>query len=184
MPNYRRYKVEGATYFFTVKTENNALIFADESAVGLLGDIMRECIERWPFEQPAIVLLPDHIHALWSLPSGDADYSTRWGWIKKEFTKRHLAIGGTEQPTSKSRQANRRRGIWQRRFWEHTIKDEDDFDAHFDYIHWNPVKHGYVSNPIDWPHSSFHRWLDEGVYDPNWFLRDTPPAWSKTTFGE
>ena len=132
MPNYRRYKVEGAMYFFTVKTENNAPIFADEAAVRLLGDIMRECIERWPFEQPAIVLLPDHLHALWSLPSGDADYSTRWAWIKKEFTKRHLALGGSEQPTSKSKQANRRRGIWQRRFWEHTIKDEADFDAHFD----------------------------------------------------
>jgi len=113
-------------------------------------------------------MLPDHIHAIWTLPSGDVEYPKRWGWLKKEFTKRFLASGGIEQKISESRKANRRRGIWQRRFWEHTIQGEADFDNHFDYIHWNPVKHGYVKCPKDWRHSSFHRWVEAGVYHVDW----------------
>ncbi|GAB4154179.1 MAG: hypothetical protein Tsb009_30730 [Planctomycetaceae bacterium] len=108
------------------------------------------------------------MHAIWSLPAGDADFSKRWAWLKKEFTRRYLEMGGTEQRTSESRKRNRRRGVWQRRFWEHAIEDEDDFEAHFDYIHYNPVKHEYVSRPVDWPYSSFHRWVKQGVYDSDW----------------
>lgn len=144
MPNYRRAHVPGGCYFFTVKTERNAQIFRDPGAVKLRGEILRESQSLWPFEIRAIVLLPDHLHAIWSLPRGDQEYPRRWGWIKKEFTKRHLAEGGGEGWISRSKQQDRRRGVWQRRFWEHTLEDEDDYEAHFDYIHWNPVKHGYV----------------------------------------
>lgn len=168
MPNYRRNYLPGGTYFFTLKTERNLPIFNFEDNVKLLGTIIRETQQRWPFEIPAIVLLPDHLHAIWSLPRGDDRYPARWGWLKKEFTKRYLAGGGLEQMVSPSKRSDRRRGVWQRRFWEHTIEDDDDFDNHFDYIHWNPVKHGYVPCPKEWPHSSFHRWVKAGVYDMNW----------------
>src|SRR4051812_16728251 len=103
-----------------------------------------------------------------TLPSGDANYSRRWAWIKKEFTKEWLAIGGREERVSKARQERGDHGIWQPRYWEHTIEDEHDFDRHFDYIHYNPVKHGHVSDPAYWPHSSLHRWLQRGVYEVGW----------------
>lgn len=175
MPNYRRAHVPGGTYFFTLKTERNAPIFRDANAVQLLGFILRAANEQWPVITHAMVLLPDHLHALWSLPPGDDRYSLRWAWIKKEFTKDFLVNGGTEQSISYSKRRHRRRGVWQRKFWEHTIKDEDDFQAHFDYIHWNPVKHAYVRCPKDWPHSTFHRWVDAGVYEPNWGGGDRMP---------
>jgi REP-associated tyrosine transposase len=97
---------------------------------------------------------------------GDCAYSERWRWIKREFTRDWLACGGTEQSRRVSGQ--RRRGVWQRRFWEHTIRDETDLENHFDYIHYNPVKHGLVQRPCDWPWSSFHRWVRAGHYQPNW----------------
>lgn len=175
MPDYRRSFIPGGTYFFTVKTELNAPVFGELAAVRVLGTVMREAKRRWPFRIDAIVVLPDHLHAIWSLPAGDVGYSTRWAWIKKEFTKRYLASGGQEQATSGSRRKNRRRGVWQRRFWEHTIEEERDYEAHFDYVHWNPVKHGYVTCPVDWPHSSFHRWVRAGVYPRNWGCGDREP---------
>jgi putative transposase len=175
MPNYRRAHVPGGTFFFTLKTERNAPIFHDSSAVELLGSILRVANERWPVVTNAMVLLPDHLHALWSMPSGDDRYSLRWAWIKKEFTKQFLTNGGAEQPISDSKRRHRRRGVWQRKFWEHTIQDEDDFHAHFDYIHWNPVKHGYVRCPADWPHSTFQRWVAAGVYQPHWGCGDRMP---------
>lgn len=187
MSNYRRAYVPGGTFFFTVKTERNAPIFRGNDAVQTLGNVIRETKRLWPFEINAIVLLPDHLHTIWCLPPGDADFSKRWGWLKKEFTKRYLNEGGLEQKTSHSRKKNRRRGVWQRRFWEHTIEDEDDFEAHFDYVHFNPVKHGYVSRPADWPHSSFHRWVAKGVYDLNWGSAQGDPvrvSKSHHNFGE
>lgn len=179
MPNYRRLRPPGGTFFFTLKTERNAPIFADRRCVDLLGEVFRDTKSRWPFDVRAIVLLPDHLHSIWSLPPGDDKYSMRWGWLKKEFTQRYLAAGGTEERTSVSRRRNRRRGVWQRRFWEHTIEDDDDFEAHFDYIHWNPVKHGYVSCPRDWLHSSFRRWVEAGVYNANWGCGQSPSTVSK-----
>ncbi len=123
---------------------------------------------RYPVDVVAIVLLPDHLHALWTLPAADDRYSMRWNWIKREFTRAWLALGGVEQPRQASRRRERRRGIWQRRFWEHTIRDGADLEAHFDYIHYNPVKHRLVRRPRDWPWSSFHRWVLAGHYDINW----------------
>jgi putative transposase len=121
-----------------------------------------------PFLINAIVLLPEHLHAIWSLPPGDAKYSKRWGKIKKSFTEAYLAAGGREQPISHGKSRQRRRGVWQPSFWEHMIRDEVDFERHFDYIHYNPVKHGHVACAKDWPYSSFHRWVRESVYDRNW----------------
>jgi putative transposase len=102
------------------------------------------------------------------LPPGDDAYDARWGWIKKEFTKEYLACGGKEQPISQSRRKHGEKGIWQRRYWEHTLDDEHDYERHFDYIHYNPVKHGYADCPKDWEFSSFHRWAMAGVYPLEW----------------
>lgn len=174
MPNYRRAHVAGGTYFFTLVTHRRRPLFADHLAIELLGDCFREAIDRWPFEMKAVVLLPDHLHAIWSLPSGDEAYPTRWSWIKKEFTQRWLDYSGNESEISDARQRERRRGVWQPRYWEHTLQDEDDFERHFDYIHFNPVKHGYVRCPFEWPHSSFHRWVKEGVYPWHWACWSDP----------
>ena len=168
MSDYLRSKVEGGTFFFTLVAHSRARLFDDEPARTLLGEKLRQCQADRPFEINAIVLLPEHLHAIWTLPPGDADYGGRWGWIKKEFTKDWLAAGGVEQPVSAARQARGDRGIWQPRYWEHTIRDEQDFDRHFDYIHYNAVKHGHVRCPVDWPHSSFHRWVARGVYERHW----------------
>lgn len=110
------------------------------------------------------MVLPDHLHAVWQLPEGDADYSGRWREIKKYFSK---SIPKTEY-LSPTRQRKGERGIWQRRFWEHTITDEDDYRYHIDYVHLNPLKHGYVTNLIDWPYSTFHKYLQQGIYTKDW----------------
>jgi putative transposase len=112
-------------------------------------------------------LLPDHLHALWTLPEGDDDYSARWSIIKRRFAKTFLLEGGTEQPLSESRRRNRRRGVWQRRFWERVVR-ANEFDEIISYIHFNPVKHGLVSCPHDWPWSTFHQWVARGELDRNW----------------
>ncbi len=168
MPQYRRARVAGGTYFFTLVCQDRAPIFRAEWTVRLLGEILRQARQRWPFETIGIVLLPDHLHAIWSLPRGDFDYSRRWAWIKKEFSQAYLTHGGVSQEVTSSRRRNRRVGVWQRRFWEHTIQEEDELEAYLDYIHWNPVKHGYTAAPVEWPYSSFHRWMKAGLYDANW----------------
>ena len=144
MPNYRRVYVPGGMFFFTLVTQGRVPILTDPDARGHLRRAFVDCRSRWPFRIEAIVLVPDHLHAIWSLPRGDTDYSIRWAWIKKEFTKSWVAEGGVEEAVSDSRRRNRRRGVWQRRFWEHSIQDEDDLERHCDYIHYNPVKHGLV----------------------------------------
>jgi putative transposase len=168
MSEYRRYFVAGGTYFFTLVAHDRRPFLCDALARRHLGAAFRTIQESRPFEIPAIVVLPDHLHAIWTLPPGDDEYSTRWRRIKEEFTRNYLADGGQEAPISESRKARGERGIWQRRYWEHVIRDERDFDRHFDYIHYNPVKHGYAGSPGAWPHSSFQRWVKRGVYEPRW----------------
>jgi putative transposase len=168
MPNWRRAHVPGGTYFFTVVTDRRRPLFADPSSRQTLGDVIRECRLQWPFDVHSIVLLPDHLHAIWSLPRGDADYSKRWAWIKRQFTKCWLVAGGTETGISEGRRRDGRRCVWQPKFWEHTIEDEGDMERHVDYIHYNPVKHGYARCPVDWPWSSFHKWVQYGAYPSNW----------------
>jgi putative transposase len=189
MSKFRRYFIPGATYFFTLITYRRHPLFADTRALPYFGQVLRECRSRWPFETIAMVVLPDHLHAMWSLPREDDRYSARWSWIKKEFTKRWLANGGQELAVTLNEKYEHRRGIWQPRFWEHTIDDESDFDNHFHYIHFNPVKHQHVACPRAWKASTFHRWMKAGVYNFDWscgsYLK--PPinfAALKDTFGE
>lgn len=168
MSDYRRYFVAGGTYFFTLVTYGRRPIFANDSARKILGSVMRSAAAEMPFETVALVLLPDHLHALWSLPPGDDDYSQRWKTIKDGFTTAWLASGGTEAMVTPSQRHRGHRGIWQRRFWEHTIRDETDLENHADYIHYNPVKHQLARRPADWQPSTFHRFVSLGHYPINW----------------
>jgi len=163
MSRYRRVKIEGKAFFFTVALADRSSAILVEH-VERLRRIYSAVKQRYPFETVAICVLPDHIHAIWSLPEGDADYPMRWSLIKSGFT-RGLKANAARSP---SKIAKRERGIWQRRYWEHAIRDENDLERHIDYIHFNPVKHGYVSRVCDWPHSSFHRYVREGVLPPDW----------------
>jgi REP-associated tyrosine transposase len=171
MSDYRRCYVPGGSYFFTVVTERRAGILANDKARDCLREAIRHCRQQLPFRVDALVMLPDHIHAIWTLPIVDCDYSKRWGIVKKHFTQTWLASGGTEQSVTASRLRYRRRGIWQRRFWEHALRDERDYQNHLDYLHFNPVKHGLVKHVIDWPYSSFHHWLKQGFYPERWGSR-------------
>ncbi|MEM9412160.1 MAG: transposase [Planctomycetota bacterium] len=168
MPNYRRALIPSGTYFFTVVTCDRCPIFNNPRSVAILGNVIREAKSRWPFSIDAIVLLKDHWHSIWTLPRNDDQYSRRMAWIKREFTVRWLEKGGVGMGISASKQQQRRKGVWQPRFWEHCINDDDEFDAYFDYIHWNPVKHSVVDRVKDWPYSSFHRWVRQSVYSSDW----------------
>ncbi len=168
MSDYRRWFVPGGTYFFTLVTYHRRPLFRDLGARSILGQVIRDVRDELPFSVVAIVLLPDHLHAILSLPSGDNDYSTRWQRIKRGFTVRWLAADGTESPVTPSEQQRGQRGIWKSRFWEHLIRDETDLKNHADYIHYNPVKHGHAMAPKDWPASSFHRFVKLGEYHIDW----------------
>ena len=168
MPNYRRAFSPGGTFFFTLVTYRRAPFLCDEPPLSILRRAINECRQRRPFRIDAFVILPDHIHAIWTLPDGDPDFSTRWARIKLNFTREFLASGGHERPISPSRRHNRRRGVWQRRFWEHLIRDPDDFNRHLNYIHYNPVKHKLANCPHAWPYSSFNRWVERETYAPDW----------------
>lgn len=160
---YRRNYVEGGTYFFTVNLlERGNTLLVDH--IDVLREAVRVVKQRRPFCIDACVVLPDHLHAVWTLPEGDVDYSSRWREIKKRFSR---SLPKTEC-LSAVRQHKGDRGIWQRRFWEHTIKDERDYRHHIDYVHVNPLKHGLVTQVKDWPFSSFHRAVHQGIYEPNW----------------
>jgi len=121
-----------------------------------------------PFKIDAWVLLPDHLHCIWTLPQGDSGYATRWALIKGRFTKKTKALLKREDWMTASKRKHREGAIWQRRYWEHVIRDELDFDNHMNYIHYNPVKHGLVARVSDWPFSSFHRYVDAGLYSKGW----------------
>ena len=176
MSDYRRYFVEGGTYFFALVTAERVPLFGAARARSVLGRVMRAHCCETPFETVAIVLLPDHLHAIWTLPVGDDDYSSRWRAIKAKFTAKWLEQGGLEQSVSDGYRRQRRRGVWQPRFIEHTIRDELDLQNHADYIHYNPVKHGLVPSPKDWPYSSFHRYVRAGDYSANWGANERPPS--------
>lgn len=164
MSDYRRYFVPGGTFFFTVVAHQRRKLFRTARACRLLGATMRECRIKWPYETVAIVLLPDHLHVIWSLPPGDDRYSARLGWIKKEFSKAWIPSGKREARRNERGELD----VWQRRFWEHTIEDEDDLERHADYIHYNPRKHGLVKRPMDWPYSSFRKFVRLGSYEESW----------------
>ena len=164
MTDYRRFYLPGATWFFTVnivQRDDNRLLLDN---IDVLRMAFRTVMARWPFAMQAVVILPDHIHCLWTLPTDQVDYAKRWGLIKGYFS-RHVAVGESISP---SRDKRRERGLWQRRFWAHWITDQEDFNRHADYIHWNPVKHGHVEQVANWPYSSFHKFVRAGIYPANW----------------
>jgi putative transposase len=163
MTNYRRNFLPGASYFFTVNLADRRLRLLTEH-VGALRSAFRKTRTHHAFTIDAIVVLPDHLHAIWTLPDGDADFALRWRLIKSAFSR---ALPRGEQ-VSRSRAEKGERGIWQRRYWEHTLRDEADFARHVDYIHFNPVKHGHVTRVLDWPHSSFHRMVRLGICPADW----------------
>jgi putative transposase len=162
MSRYRRLKAEGGTFFFTVTlADRSSDLLVRE--VDRLRAVYRSIGQRFPFQTVAICILPDHLHAIWSLPDNDADFSTRWSLIKSGFSR-----GLPAPPRSLSKVAKREKGIWQRRYWEHAIRNDDDLARHIDYIHFNPVKHGLVACAGDWPHSSFHRYVERGELPRDW----------------
>jgi len=168
MSDYHRAYSPGGTFFFTVVTHDRQAFLCDTDARAHLRAVMQECRRTWPFEIQALVLLPDHLHTIWTLPEGDSDFSRRWGWIKKTFTQRWLACGHPAIKVSETKARRRRRGVWQVRFWEHEIRDERDMKAHFDYIHFNPVRHGLAHCPHAWPYSTFSKWVAQGEYSRDW----------------
>lgn len=167
MRRYRRSR-EGSVFFFTLVTHERRTLLTTEHGRRCLREAIHEVRCEHPFEIVAIVLLPDHLHAIWELPQGDGDYSTRWRLIKASFTRRWRDSSGAEGAVSSSRQRKGERGVWQRRFYEHTCRDEDDLQRCMDYVHVNPLKHGLVDRVRDWPWSSFHRYVQEGLYPIDW----------------
>lgn len=184
MPNYRRCYVPGGTYFFTVVTHSRRNFLTDELPRKWLRDAIDKERGKRPFHVVAWVLLPDHMHAVWTLPAGDASYSLRWQKIKEEFTRKFIASGGEDGVRNRSRRRRQERSVWQRRFWEHTIEDEDDLERCVDYTHWNPVKHGLVTRVRDWPWSTFHRFVTAGQYELNWGRTDPCPGYDAPEWGE
>jgi putative transposase len=184
MPNYRRNYVAGGTYFFTVVTYRRRRFLTSDLARTCLHEAFEKIREKWPFEVVAIVLLPDHWHTVWTLPRGDSRYSLRLQKIKEVFTRSFLAKGGIDLPQSRSRVEHGLRGVWQKRFWEHTIDDEGDLKRCVDYVHWNPKKHGLVTSVKDWQWSSFHRFVAAGEYTPDWGRDDPTPGYNAPECGE
>jgi putative transposase len=162
MVNYRRNYQEDGIYFFTVTLQNR-----QSSALIEHVDLLRAAIKQTKLENPfaikAIVILPDHLHTLWELPNKDVDYSLRWKKIKTYFSK-SIKKQGVVLKQNKQGEHD----LWQRRFWEHTIYDERDYENHVNYIHYNPVKHHYVNRPVDWPYSSIHRYIRSGILTKDW----------------
>jgi putative transposase len=176
MPNYRRNYVPGGTYFFTIVTYKRRPFLTGELARNCLRNAVDKIRQKLPFEMVAVVLLPDHWHTVWSLPRRDNAYSSRIRQIKEAFTREYLAKGGSELHQSASRTKHGMRGVWQKRFWEHTIDNEDDLKRCVDYTHWNPKKHGLVSAVKDWQWSSFHRFVTAGEYSHDWGRSDPAPG--------
>ena len=158
MSNYRRAYFPGGVYFFTVVTFSRLPVFTDEGRVEVLRQAFRKVMATRPFEIDAIVIMPEHLHCIWRMPEGDADFSSRWREIKKAVSRR----------ISPTTNAHNERMVWQRRFWEHAIRDGEDWRRHMDYIHYNPVKHGLTSHPGEWAWSSFGNAVDKGWYEKSW----------------
>ncbi len=174
MTDYRRARVPGGCYFFTVALAERKLSLLTER-IDILRDATRHVRRQHPFTIDAMVVLPDHLHCLWTLPEDDSDYSKRWFLIKSAFS-RHIDIGEYRRS---SRVRRGERGIWQRRFWEHAIRDQGDFDNHVDYVHINPVKHGHAKRAVDWPHSSIHRYVRLGLCAADWAAEPFILDWDK-----
>jgi putative transposase len=152
---YKRSRAKGASYFFTVVTQDRRRFLCDASNVTLLREAFLYVMDRNPFSIDAFVLLPEHLHCIWTLPENDSDYSNRWRLIKSHFSRKWMA-------------SNKREQVWQHRFWEHQIRNGEDLIRHVEYIHYNPVKHGLVKSPYAWEHSTFRRYVEQGTYHADW----------------
>ena len=175
MTEYRRALIAGGTFFFTVNLaarEGNDLLVRH---IGHLRHSVREVRRRHPFDIVAAVVLPEHLHMIWRLPPGDADFPVRWRLSRSGFSSSLLP----GERRSASRIAKGERGIWQRRYWEHQIRCDEDMRRHVEYIHYNPVKHGHVTRPGDWAYSSFHRYVRDGVYPSDWAAADAVRRWDQ-----
>ncbi len=189
MSQYRRSYVPGGTFFLTLVTYYRTPLFSEPENIRHLRAAVAKTRTEKPFEITGAVILPDHIHFLWTLPCGDAHYSQRVSRLKVLFTR--LVRGKTSLPqnVSASRRKHRESNVWQRRFWEHTIRDEADLASHLDYIHYNPVKHGLVSCPHLWEYSSFHACVKKGGYQADWACsccgnKPRLPDFAQMVFGE
>ena len=176
MVGYRRNRIAGGTYFFTATLrDRQSTVLVDYV------DMLRAAIDitrnKLPFSIDAIVILPDHLHAIWILPEGDSDYPSRWKMLKSNFTQ-GLRRNGIEI----ERDQRGEYALWQRRYWEHTIRDDSDMKSHVDYIHYNPVKHGLVEHVGDWPHSSFHQYVEKGSLPRDWACGEF--VYDRVGFGE
>jgi len=168
MSDYRRVFVPGGTFFFTVVTFERRPFLTSDLARRTLRRAWKIVQGRHPFTCEAICLLPEHLHCMWTLPENDTNYPTRWAAIKALFSKFYLQEGGGEGYRNTSRQKKGEAAIWQRRYLEHFIRDEQDFQRHFDYIHYNPAKHNLVKNVGEWKWSSFHKYKKKGYYPEGW----------------
>ncbi len=168
MANYRRAKVLGGTFFSTVVTYRRRLLFDQDESRRILGEVIREVRTRHPFDIDAWVLLPDHLHCIWTLPRESSDHSLRWNLIKSGFSKRAKSLFHIEDWMNESRKKHREVTLWQRRFWEHQIRDDEEYRIYMNYTHYNPVKHGWVKRVVDWPFSTFHRYVRSGIYPEGW----------------
>jgi putative transposase len=168
MSDYIRAKSPGGTFFFTVVTHRRRGILTFSKSRELLREVVRGVQRAYPFSIDAWVLLPNHLHCLWTLPEGDGDFSKRWALIKLGFSKKASHLRTRDNDLSAPRQARHESPIWQKRFWEHQIRDDADLSRHLDYIHFNPVKHGLVTRVQEWPFSTFHRFVKEGLYPKSW----------------
>ena len=160
---YRRASQAGGTYFFTVNINNRKDTLLTDH-INLLRDCVAAVKQRHPFHIDAMVVLPDHLHSIWTLPENDSAYASRWRMIKASFSRKLPK----SEVISQSRLSRGERGLWQRRYWEHLIRNNDDFERHMDYIHFNPVKHGHVGHASEWPYSSIHRYIQQGWIDNDW----------------
>ena len=168
MPRYRRADTPGGTYFFTVVTYRRREILTIPESRAILREVLNSVKQQHPFTIDAWVLLPDHLHSIWTLPLGDNEYAKRWGMIKSGFSKQAKDLFHRPEWMNETKIKRRESTIWQRRYWEHQIRNERDYRKHMDYLHYNPVKHGLVKRVIDWPYSTFHRYIKLGVYPEDW----------------
>ncbi|MDI6797500.1 MAG: transposase [Desulfatibacillaceae bacterium] len=163
---YRRARAKGGTYFFTVVTFARRKFLAAALPLSILREAFARTMADRPFEVDAWVIMPDHMHFIWTLPEGDLDFSTRWRLIKARFTNSFRERASVSQDPSRALKSEWQ--VWQRRYWEHQVRDEADFIRCVEYIHYNPVKHGVAKAPVEWPHSSFHKFVKEGKVHPSW----------------
>ena len=182
MPRYRRANVAGATYFFTVVSYRRQAILCDEPIRTALRQAIKQVQSLRPFTIDAWVLLPDHLHCIWTLPESDSDFATRWSMIKRKVSLACASRYKREDWITPSKRKHRESTIWQRRYWEHQIRDDGDFMRHVDYIHYNPVKHGHCERAALWPYSTFCRYVKQGTYPVDWGAADT--KLEEGTFGE